>query len=187
MITSKQNWRTMLSLMQTLITSFVCPFSSPEPRILWLRMTRGSGKLCRSLAKIWLVGSHGACSKSNEKDACSRVSQSSSLPQSWAKEKSSGVEIVLGPESKALYYLSFQGDLFISTHHSFKTSVFLHIAWASTWNSCPMDGPANTFQHWEKFSPLYPSPSQVHAIWLVICGVMFTDQVRVSRSMVSAN
>ena len=24
------------------------PFSSPEPRILWLRMTRGSGKLCRS-------------------------------------------------------------------------------------------------------------------------------------------
>ena len=52
---------------------------------------------------------------------------------------------VLGPESKALYYLSFQGDLFISTHHSFKTSVFLHIAWASTSNSCPIDGPANTF------------------------------------------
>ena len=35
---------------------------------------------------------------------------------------------VLGLESKALYILSFQGDLFISMHHSFKTSVFLHIA-----------------------------------------------------------
>ena len=38
-----------------------------------------------------------ACSlflaKTNEKDACSRVSQSSSLLQSCAKEKSSGVEI----------------------------------------------------------------------------------------------
>ena len=37
-------------------------FSSPEPGILWLRMTRGSGKLCSSLAKIWLFGPHGACS-----------------------------------------------------------------------------------------------------------------------------
>ena len=38
-----------------------------------------------------------ACSlflaKTNEKDACLRVPQSSSLPQSCAKEKSSGVEI----------------------------------------------------------------------------------------------
>ena len=75
---------------------------------------------------------------------------------------------VLGLESKALYYLSFQGDLFISMHHSFKTSVFLHIAWATTSNSCPMDGPANTFQHWAKFFPLYPSPPQVHALWRVI-------------------
>ena len=41
-------------------------FSSPEPRILWLRMTRGSGKLCRSLAKIWLFGPHGACSQSKQ-------------------------------------------------------------------------------------------------------------------------
>ena len=31
--------------------------------------------------------------KTNEKDACLRVPQSSSLPQSCAKEKSSGVEI----------------------------------------------------------------------------------------------
>ena len=31
--------------------------------------------------------------KTNEKDACFRVPQSSSLPQSYAKEKSSGVEI----------------------------------------------------------------------------------------------
>ena len=37
-------------------------FSSLEPRILWLRMTRGSRKLCRSLAKIWLFRPHGACS-----------------------------------------------------------------------------------------------------------------------------
>ena len=36
--------------------------STPEPPILWLRMTRGSGKLCWSLAKIWLFGTHGACS-----------------------------------------------------------------------------------------------------------------------------
>ena len=40
-----------------------------------------------------------ACSlflaKTNEKDACFRVPQSSSLPQSCAKEKSSGVEIAL--------------------------------------------------------------------------------------------
>ena len=40
-----------------------------------------------------------ACSlffaKTNEKDACSRVPQSSSLPQSCAKEKSSGVEIAM--------------------------------------------------------------------------------------------
>ena len=42
-----------------------------------------------------------ACSlflaKTNEKDACSRVPQSSSLLQSCAKEKSSGVEIVRLP------------------------------------------------------------------------------------------
>ena len=38
------------------------PFSSSEPRILRLRMTRGSGKLCKSLAKIWLFGPHCACS-----------------------------------------------------------------------------------------------------------------------------
>ena len=31
-------------------------------RPLWLRMTRGSGKLCRTLAKISLFGPHGACS-----------------------------------------------------------------------------------------------------------------------------
>ena len=41
-------------------------FSSPEPRILWLRMTRGSGKLCRSLAKIWLFGPHGALRANRE-------------------------------------------------------------------------------------------------------------------------
>ena len=119
---------TSVELLSIAIIEFYRSRRHSRHQILWLRVTRGSWKLCRSLAKIWLVGSHGACSKSNEKDACSRVSQSSSLPQSWAKEKSSGVEIVLGPESKALYYLSFQGDLFISTHHSFKTSVFLHIA-----------------------------------------------------------
>ena len=33
--------------------------------------------------------------KTNKKDACFRVPQSSSLPQSCAKEKGSGVEIVL--------------------------------------------------------------------------------------------
>ena len=44
-----------------------------------------------------------ACSlflrKINEKDACFRVPQSSSLPQSCAKEKSSGVEIVKNPKT----------------------------------------------------------------------------------------
>ena len=42
--------------------SALAPFLPPESRILWLRMTRGSGKLCRTLAKIWLFGPHGACS-----------------------------------------------------------------------------------------------------------------------------
>ena len=41
----------------------------------------------------------GACSllfvKTNKKDACFRVPQSSSLPQSCAKEERSGVEIVV--------------------------------------------------------------------------------------------
>ena len=40
--------------------------------------------------------------KTNEKDACFRVPQSSSLPQSCAKEKSSGVEIAMGIKCTAL-------------------------------------------------------------------------------------
>ena len=55
-----------------------------------------------------------ACSlffaKTNEKDACSGVPQSSSLPQSCAKEKSSGVEIVM---KKVL--LLFKYCLFLNT------------------------------------------------------------------------
>ena len=37
--------------------------------------------------------------KTNMKEACFRISQSSSLPQSCAKEKSSGVEIGVSPEN----------------------------------------------------------------------------------------
>ena len=50
-----------------------------------------------------------ACSlflvKTNEKDACSRVPQSSSLPQSCAKEKSSGVEIFSKGEGMTVLYV----------------------------------------------------------------------------------
>ena len=47
---------------------FVKPLSSPEPRILCLRMTRGSGKLCRKTrcrvltAKNWLFAPYDAYS-----------------------------------------------------------------------------------------------------------------------------
>ena len=54
-------------------------FLSPEPRILCLRMIRGSGLF----------------TKTNERTLCFRVPQSSSLPQLCAKEKLSGVEIGL--------------------------------------------------------------------------------------------